>query len=540
MTELNLNDIEILCSKSKNIEINNDIKYEKNVANKDMLIKILNKTNFCTDDEYQKLNTLDKQKPTIFYSKNLLDSLKDMFGDNILNSDKDILKDVLLISINKDKEYKNLITKYNNNVDLKDNRELYKNVINILFDSLIYISFNEFYERLETLANLFISNANLNNYNQIIFYVSDKINKSNTWIFVLFMKKIILCKDYKIFKDKYNNKCIFTNNLNNDNLLDDSILLHFDDMTYSGTQVISDIEININKINKKIKYYLVIPYYTNSAIYNFENNFYSVGYDNKNDNDKDIYFFDDNGVILTISETIDNNEIFKKIKNDNMKNEIKFMLGINEDNNENYHIQSIIYKSAMSSYSLYNKFNSKPTIFFQHKLADYYSTFLQLYYVGPVIGYYDSTYKGKCLSYPLIKPCIFDKYYEKQKQQDYCKYNYIETLDNEYGCPKTYYKQNILSYIYDTKELDKSKYLFEELLKYKKIKKLKSLRNKSKHNTYKPQRNTINRTVKKFKNKSNKTEYTNSRHTNSRYTKTKNKFSKKKYKIIFKNIKFII
>lgn len=530
MTTLKLNDVLELVKKTENLEIEHKTGYEINKEHYKKLLAIMDETNFCTFEEYLSLNETNKNKPTFFVlGDDILNALGDIIGKKEetetpfqyftrVNNEFNITY-ILKNIIESNDNYKTVTAQLGSSIDdylvYADNRELYKNIIKILYTSLQYITFREFSERIKTLVNLFIQKALKTDYPSIIFFVSDKIKKSNTWVFCLFMKYMTENDNFNKFKKKYSDKCKFlhTEDINESNIKENSAFLHFDDMTYSGTQLGADLENNYDKLkDNNIKYYLIIPYLTTTALNKFITNEYDYQFKvylgeklYSNNDGFEIHLLDNEGIIRTIGETLEENEIFKSIKSEEMKEEIKFMFGLYDDQYNfvsNFQLRNILHNNINIIYNLSSvSYNTKPVIFFEHKLADNYSTFLRFIYVGPIIGFYTKKYKGTCLSYPIIKPCLVNEHLEIKTIDietdvncgtEYSHYN--ESLDNKYGCPVTYYKQDKLQYKYNDKLLNKNQYLFKEMLKLK-----KQMTNNNMNGSKKTKKKTGSKRLKKTK-----------------------------------------
>lgn len=431
-----------------------------------------------------------------------------------------------------------MISKYTDYyVDIKNNIELYKNIINILFNLYQYIDFTTFYERIETLVNSFLDKVLKNDYSKIIFITYNGINKSNTWCFLLFMSKLFASERYNKFLEKYRAKYYFAYTINDVshyfNEGDNIICFHFDDMTYSGTQLSDDSSFNINildnlKITNTInnyEYYYIVSYYTKKALDYLKNK--NIYYKNK----ENIKILDDEnntGIIHSISENIKDNEIFKSL-DENMKKEILLILGC-ETNIKINKILDFIYKPIINYLRLYDdnkQILPKPAVYFQHKLADSISTYTQFIYKGIEMGYHNN-FKS-CQSYPLIKNCIYNQFYDtlkdikgeynkkKNKYNEKYKYNknicfmqennasVLETLSNEYGCPITYYKQDMVKYIYKGEEINKTLInLFNQIILIKNRKKTETEKryggsNKRKNQKTKKHKNKAKNKSKKYR-----------------------------------------
>jgi len=296
----------------------------------------------------------------------------------------------------------------------------------ILKNTFRYISFNELYDRLKDMCDEIFNE--FNNYDQIVFVIDGNYNKSNTWIF-------LLCYNYLFvsYQELYNNtknKFIFINIIkkNNNDYDDNSLILHFDDMSYSGTQLYNGLyKDNYEYTN----YYIFIPYITNSA-YNLIS-------------EKHIKFLENTQIIPNIIDDISNfkcdnyNLYFNndtEIININ-QTDIDFFINDLNQTNEN----SILYKH----FFIYNRTTN---VIFQHKIADNMSIPHYLYLTSP-IPYYQNSKRKPC---SLLNNCNCNE-----------EYNINDIIMcNDYGdsdcpidinvCPITFYKT--INYTYDDNNIN--------------------------------------------------------------------------------------
>lgn len=272
----------------KNLFIPEDYRYKNIFKNKvsreeslNKCIDDINNTTFLNEEEYKQLyekfkksveDTLDlteedkqildnpiiKLKTKSFSSYDLsFDDILNYFYDNKTNvpSTEFLVKcNSFLLDLNLIKEFIKTDEEERNSVhniyDLRDNTDVYTHMANILYELLEYRSFNDLKNKLlELIDNLmdFLDNIQAENINNIFFFIDSHINKSNTWIFLVFMKLFIDEKnnDYMKFKELFDTKSMFVSNLENCKISDNDLILHFDDMSYSGVQCSKSMESNL-------------------------------------------------------------------------------------------------------------------------------------------------------------------------------------------------------------------------------------------------------------------------------------------------------
>lgn len=490
--EVTLKDIEIVCKNSNGIKPINSYKsdYEfKDEKNLEKYLEQLDKTEIMSIVEFIEFTKSDKNKesdrPILLVDNSISDKINKLINNFYDDGPNDELEAYLLID-----EIFGLVLNYKDiKLDLKDNRKVYKNMAKILYELLEFKSFDDVIDRLklylENLLDLLFTNfsgKNNKKINNIYFLFDGIITKSNTWIFLLFMTLLIENKRYDEFKTHFSKKCKFRSYLSDKDMINNNdICLHFDDMPYSGIQssnlISSSLLLYYNK-NVKCYYYLVMPYYTNSALSKYDEKILKFikkygSFNDKNSNELTIekikknillnknfnLFLDEtgNGLINNINDRIKNNEseVFNSLSLDE-KNQIKFMLhffdGINDEYKKNLEIISNkCFYNGIDSMDLSSNHigvnNFKPLIYFQHKMADYVSIPYYFYaYTSPPNHNPNS---NSCNSYPLIKNCdINKKQYDDLKKKSITHNNCKMSLDSN-PCLETYYKSSKVEYKYN-------------------------------------------------------------------------------------------
>lgn len=226
-------------------------------------------------------------------------------------------------------EYK--LNKFINNCDLH-----IKPIMRKLFNNNAHISFEKFMTYLIKNFKFIIENTSKNLY----VYIPDNFkNKSNYWIYTLM-------NHYKT-RIGYDKELILITSLKDERLIDDDIILVPDDCIYSGEQMKQIIEDMINKRNLNLNIHLFVSFMTvegiNKITEEFNNNSYL------------------NNCKLYLANYIYNIE--SKINKYLSIKEIKIL--------EEYYSISI---------------NNRYLIYFDHKVADHYST-IPLIYSGIVASY---------------------------------------------------------------------------------------------------------------------------------------------------------
>lgn len=238
-----------------------------------------------------------------------------------------------------------------------------KSIIEKVIKNTIHISFETFMTYLIKNFKKIITNKS--NINIFIYITEDFIEKSNYWIYQLL--------NYYKSKIGFKGNLIIISSLNDEKLKDNDIIFIVDDCIYSGEQLKLIIEEMNNTRNLKLNIYLFISFMTNKGLDKVKKEF------SENSNL-------DNCKLLLVHHIY---YIDKSINNYLFDNEIKIL--------EKYY-----------SIDIKNRY----LIYFDHKMADYYST-IPLIYSGIV-----ANSKNKELLFQIRK----NKKIDLKKDLDYIQF----------------------------------------------------------------------------------------------------------------------
>ncbi len=165
----------------------------------------------------------------------------------------------------------------NKGCDTRDNTETYKLFAKIFKNVIRHISFGEMLEKIHKICNEILVLVKQGNYADIYMYVAGVSSKSNTWISLLFthfLANNTILKD----KGKVINDINLVYNLYQKDPSKKILVLHMDDMSYSGTQMESAFKMPYggfftkeNEENDNLHYYLGVAFIGSSAIERFKN-----------------------------------------------------------------------------------------------------------------------------------------------------------------------------------------------------------------------------------------------------------------------------
>ena len=320
-----------------------------------------------------------------------------------------------------------------------------KKIIKKLIESIEYINYNQYIEQLKKITSELI-NKMKEDYDNIYFIAEGDIDKSNTWVMMLFIDELLnrnffdnnpdINKKINVSSDIFNLYKYLKENVPTKKIL----FIFFDDMSYSGRQI--ELSLPNNKGEKNIP--------------NF-NIYLCMGYIGKT-------------AIKTISEN-SNFKIFPSTKIiDTLYNRF---LENNNDNDEYIKLYKKAIDNESKFYSSLQLYDNLSLIYFDHKIADVLSICQKLIYFGsyPLLSDGDS-----CMTIPLIKKCE-EKNLKYAEGNNFCSKILLDISD-ENSCPVTYYKQhkyidknkNIITNIMNLKDSTKNKYL-KYKMKYLKLKK---------------------------------------------------------------------
>jgi len=313
------------------------------------------------------------------------------------------------------------------NCDKEDKKEIYNLFAEIFSNVIKNISFKEMLNKIKEICKEIEELIKKENYDYIYIYIDDEVEKSNTWVSLLFtgflktnlilLNKCFMISDNKIAFDKYN-----------EDKSKKILILHVDDMSYSGTQI--NYSLNNNLLHKKLEnnnlhYYLGIAYIGSTAKNLFKNH------------ERNVKYFKNTEVINNFVEQVEEYIKNKKYINESEKNKYKL--------NAEIIINDICKKNNTFSSKSLQCYNTIIPIYFDHKIADGISSFQKILYFGSI----PTTNKNNCNDIPLITGCEnkVDKitFYGKKLSKNHCFNTIIDIEDNE-SCPETFYKRQNFIY----------------------------------------------------------------------------------------------
>ena len=324
---------------------------------------------------------------------------------------------------------------------------------------LRYITFTEMLDRMALVSGEIKTLVEENSYDYIIFYITGSLYKSNTWIALLYINKLL---KLEFFTDEINPKIKIISRNNeirdfiNNNIEKKCLVLHFDDMSYSGWQVSGDIPNDVDL--KNTDWYLCAAYVSSSAkkLFEMEKNFLKYF-----ENTETIYSFQDSISKYFTKTTTNQIEVDQQIQThiENNFNDVydafkKLMDLLN--GRGNYYYGETAFGLRKQYIGVEGKFNvlDRTPVYFDHKLADNKSTFQKLMRSGSF-----PSDLNDCKFIPLIDGCGAEDVYGGKGCQDN---DYLETdIPFESSCPKTFYKTITYSYNDNNIQIENTTWLDE-------------------------------------------------------------------------------
>lgn len=274
--------------------------------------------------------------------------------------------------------------------------------------------------------NMFFSKASV--YKNIILVIDDALEKSNSWISFLFL--LFLFDNYTYYDNEFQTRIsdllddtniyivsntIYIPPIFIANNFESTLVLHFDDVSYSGSQImlaLSNIKDFVDTSSSELKYKLVrnlkyiigVPFIGFSAIEKFHLFYESNPYINVYIPEVSTVFFSLNKLLENKGESLD----YKKTLLNNQWVQV-----------------------------FYQYQNNVSAIYFSHKLADSVSIFQKIYAFGPV---FDIAKNSISRVGSLIENCESSKYEDNVFLEDTVD---IKDCNNKpcYICPEAFYKK---------------------------------------------------------------------------------------------------
>jgi len=318
-----------------------------------------------------------------------------------------------------------------NNCDIKDNSDTY-NLFAYMFSKILrHISFKEMCDKIKLIVAEIITLYTTKKYDNIYIFIDGIAQKSNTWISLLYVKYLL-----EVTKTSY---AVITEIITKSKVIDNFdgvnaevgnnksiLILHIDDMIYSGNQVVESITRNTEHItqiistNKTVDYYLCVAYISNNAKERFEHIYAKL-----------IKFFGkteviDNFITQANKKINDKRETFTK--NEKAKfNDLLILCGNTEDNT---------YKLGNRAFRCYSA-SPLSAVYFDHKLPDIVSFFNRIVNYGMFPANTDDN--GNYMKFDTQKI-----QYKSPAQHIITNCNIDENKDtsnNQKNCPPAFYKQ---------------------------------------------------------------------------------------------------
>lgn len=317
----------------------------------------------------------------------------------------------------------------------KNVKDIYLFFANTLMNVYQYIDFSQFMETLwHVTVNLV---ARINNqsreysYSLIYFYIPENISKSNMWVTLLV---------FHLIKTTYpetfhNNKTIikFSSNFSLmydecDRLINERekiLCIYCDDMSYTGNQLDSNLNEPHYKFRNsgwcrfknRIDLFIAIPYFTRTAQEKFNNE--------TNTEISVTVIFPDRPVIVPSYI-----EALEKIYGAEYRTPCKDIKNIFEHPDEHLHFYRAC--NGDPNPEALETFKTLVPIYFDHKVADEFSTFKKILFTGS----YPIPDESECKVTPLINGCTFEGIGETDTNN--CTQG--DGFKNEIPCYPTFYK----------------------------------------------------------------------------------------------------
>jgi len=307
-----------------------------------------------------------------FYNENkdkilIPEEKRGIYNINKQNVDKWLAKidnaDMKLI-FDKENKYKgDLINPYPDTYEGHEKvRSMIKKFSKKIIDNMRYVNFYELIDRIKRIASEIYDKIRI--YDQVHFIVVDNIYKSNTWILLLFIHCLMeIINSYDRDNLSYYNKKIVIFSDAEKSIIHHikkyndkkTLAIYFDDMSYSGVQIHTYLRKSAAYRKKSVEYdlYLGVAFISEYAINNINSLFI--------DHSHKIKLFENTEIIKP----------FYKIMMEDPNNDEEFKNFINRE--------CKIDTSSIDFTSLkYGCYRAICSIYFDHKLADFLSTFTRI------------------------------------------------------------------------------------------------------------------------------------------------------------------
>lgn len=293
-----------------------------------------------------------------------------------------------------------------------------------------YVNFDDYMKQINNVCDEikeFLKN-NYEKYEKIYFISVMRIEKSNTWIMFLFLYCL------KDFINEHSNIKEKIKIISNEHMVETNCLgLLFDDMSYSGKQISN------HYTNKNNNIYLTMPYISETALDLLKKkSFNTLYWNNMIIIPKLSYLFKNDNTNFWNYEDFNDKDVKKLFKDIKDASETK---------------KKELYSKLFEKFCMINKrkqifydgFQCEETlipIYFDHKIADYISTFQKLlnFSTYPIETTKDCV--SICKNFSLISNCemIIPEIFHFSNEKNLCNTKIQNDIPDDYTCPKTYYK----------------------------------------------------------------------------------------------------
>lgn len=317
--------------------------------------------------------------------------------------------------------------------DVTDNTEVYLEFADAFRNTMRYVTFDEMLSIINHISIEIRELVTNHNYNKIYLLVDEESKSSNTWISLLYIGELI---KNNFFTPEVTKKTVLIQKADTaytystENPEESILVLHIDDMSYSGRQLSYALEDSALQ-NKNLNWYLTITFIGSSAISLFK----------QMEIYKYLKFFRNTDKVDTFVEQAKNYLLTKYSfdKATKLSREISDLCSATPQG-------ALKNGYGYGEGAFYCRDQNIP-IYFDHKVADTVSTFQKLLYTGAW-----PTSPDHCYNLPLINGCQVTLASYDNKA---CYTKAELDILNQYTCPPTFYKRPGFGYKYNGKIIDR-------------------------------------------------------------------------------------
>ncbi len=327
--------------------------------------------------------------------------------------------------------------------DDTDNTDIYLAFGHAFKHIMRYVPFNEMMSIINNICGEIKALVDSTEYDKIFIYVEGDSSRSNTWISLLYLGELL---KNGFFTDIIKNKTVVINNhddaynyarKNQDQAI---LVLHMDDMSYSGTQAEHALD-QLPKVcphNDRFHWYLTMTFIGSSAVKRYQTPLYG-------DRSRIIWnylkMFKSTQIVDTFVDQAKEwlEEIYGETRSSALSRGIGDLCSATPS-------KTLTKGYGYGEAAFFCREQNIP-IYFDHKVADSLSTLQKLLYTGAW-----PTTPDHCYNLPLINGFkVTDPHYDNKA----CYGKSLTDIEDEYTCPKTFYKRSGFFYKYRTKRIPK-------------------------------------------------------------------------------------